>query len=107
MSIEEPTFATTLQDGAFEVREYPAPIAAEVTVTSDRNPPTRFAVVTFSGLARTRDVAKKLAELRAFAAVHHLRADGPSSLVRYNPPWTPWFMRRNEVRIPLRADTVH
>jgi hypothetical protein len=26
---------------------------------------------------------------------------GPASLAQYNPPWTLWFMRRNEVMIQL------
>jgi hypothetical protein len=187
MSIEEPTFSTTIEDGAFEVREYPALLAAEVTVTGDRDtaakdgfrqlagyifganttkesiamtapvmqtraadeaaarstavvqddvwtirfampraysletlptpnnpsirlknlPPARFAVAKFSGRARAPEIAKRLAELRAFAAVHRLQADGPSSLARYDSPGTLWFMRRNEVLIPLQADTVH
>ncbi len=70
-------------------------------------PPSRFAVVTFSGLARSRDVAKKITELRAFATAHRLNPESSSALARYNPPWTPWFLRRNEVLIPLPAATVH
>jgi hypothetical protein len=30
-----------------------------------------------------------------------LQADGPASLARYNPPWTLWFLRRNEVMVPI------
>jgi hypothetical protein len=26
---------------------------------------------------------------------------GPPSLAQYDPPWTLWFMRRNEVMIPV------
>jgi hypothetical protein len=36
MATEEPPYTATLQDGAFEVREYPALIAAEVSVTGER-----------------------------------------------------------------------
>ena len=64
-------------------------------------PPTRFAVLQFSGLARKDDVATKTAELEKLAGTHHLRANGPASLAQYDPPWTPWFMRRNEVMIPI------
>jgi hypothetical protein len=28
-------------------------------------------------------------------------ARGEPVLARYNPPFTPWFMRRNEVLIPV------
>lgn len=64
-------------------------------------PPARFAVVRFSGLARPEDVATKTAELSAWMQNRHLRDAGPPSLAQYNPPWTPWFMRRNEVMIPI------
>ena len=64
-------------------------------------PPTRFAVLQFSGLARKDNVAAKTAELEKLAGTHHLRAVGPASLAQYDPPWTPWFMRRNEVMIPI------
>ena len=64
-------------------------------------PPARFAVLQFSGLARKDDVAAKTAELEKLARTHHLRAIGPASLAQYDPPWTLWFMRRNEVMIPI------
>ncbi|MEO8161487.1 MAG: heme-binding protein [Arenimonas sp.] len=63
--------------------------------------PARMAVVRFSGLANAPDVERQTALLREFIARKALRAAGPASLARYNPPWTPWFMRRNEVMIPL------
>lgn len=64
-------------------------------------PPARFAAVTFSGLAREDDVALRTAELNTYMKTHALRAAGPPALARYNPPWTLWFMRRNEILIPL------
>jgi hypothetical protein len=64
-------------------------------------PPARFAAVTFAGLAREDDVALRTVELNTYMATHSLRPTGPPALARYNPPWTPWFMRRNEVLIPI------
>ncbi len=64
-------------------------------------PPARVAVVRFSGLANAPDVARQTALLREFVARKKLRASGPASLARYNPPWTLWFKRRNEVMLPL------
>jgi len=63
-------------------------------------PPSRFAVLQFSGVARNDDVAARTIELQELAGAHHLRAIGPASLAQYDPPWTLWFMRRNEVMIP-------
>jgi hypothetical protein len=64
-------------------------------------PATRFAVIQFSGLARPDDVAAKTAELSTWIQNRRLRREGPPSLAQYNPPWTLWFLRRNEVMIPV------
>ena len=61
----------------------------------------RVAVVRFSGLARQDDVAAKTLALSGFVTAQPLRAIGPPSLAQYDPPWTPWFMRRNEMMIPV------
>ncbi len=64
--------------------------------------PARFAVIRFSGLATEPNVKARSAELEAYVAARHLKPVGPISLAQYNPPWTPWFMRRNEVMIPIQ-----
>lgn len=66
-----------------------------------RLPPERFAVLRFSGLAGKNDVDAKSGELLAATLARHLRATGDVTLAQYNPPWTLWFMRRNEVMIPV------
>ena len=183
MATEEPPFTVNLAKGAFEVRDYPAMVAAEVSVTGDRkgaaskgfrllagyifggntrkqsitmtapvtqaaasekivmtapvlqsggggiwvirfimprgstletlpkpnNPavklrglaPSRVAVIKFSGLARQDDVDAKTAAVSQFVKAQQLKAIGVPSLAQYDPPWTLWFMRRNEVMIPV------
>ena len=64
-------------------------------------PPMRVAVLKFSGLARKNDVDAKVSELERIAETHHLRVVGPPSLAQYDPPWTLWFMWRNEVMLPI------
>ena len=66
-------------------------------------PPTRFAVLGFSGLAREGTVADRKAELSAWIAKRQLRPTGPATLAQYNPPWTLWFLRRNEVMVPVEG----
>ena len=53
--------------------------------------PTRFAVLRFSGLAGDAAVATKTG---SSFPTRHLVAAGPPIIAQYNPPWTPWFMRR-------------
>lgn len=84
---------------AYTLETLPTPNDPRVRLTP--TPPVRVAVVRFSGLARPRQVAEQTAALEAFLAGQRLSAAGPPSLARYNPPWTPWFLRRNEVWIPL------
>ena len=185
MAIEEPKFTVSLREGAFEIRDYGAAIAAEVIVTGDQKEaarkgfrllaryifggntrnqsiamtapvaqaraseriamtapvtqtpmdgawvvrftmpasytlatlpepsdpnvklrtiaPARFAVCRFSGLAIKAAVEAKTVELMAFTKKHNLLTVGPTSLAQYNPPWTLWFMRRNEVMIALQS----
>jgi hypothetical protein len=186
IATEEPAFKITLQDGAFEVRDYPGLVAAEVSVGGTRGeassagfrllagyifggnrakqsiamtapvvqapsesesiamtapvvltgrtgawtvrfimpsqytldtlpvpndaqvkllalPPTRVAVLKFSGLAKEDDVAQKTAELLAMTTAKQLIVTSPVALARYNPPWTLWFLRRNEVMVPVKT----
>jgi hypothetical protein len=183
MAVEEPKYKVVLHDGAFEIRDYEAAVAAEVTVTGDQGEaasqgfrllaayifggntrrqsiamtapvaqerigatiamtapvtetpskgawvvrftmpagssletlpapndprvtlrniaPARFLVVQFSGYASNTSLTAKTNELAAFAESHDLHLVGPASLAQYNPPWTLWFMRRNEVMVRL------
>lgn len=61
----------------------------------------RVAVVRFSGLARQDDVAERTLALTRFVAAQRLTPTGSPSLAQYDPPWTLWFMRRNEIMIPV------
>ena len=66
-------------------------------------PAARIAVSRFSGFTADGDIRRETRALEAFLAEYHLRAAAKASLARYDPPWTPWFMRRNEIWIPLAA----
>lgn len=183
MAVEEPAFKVVVHDGDFDVRDYPALVVAEVTVSGDQKqaasrgfrllagyifggnrtrqsiamtapvaqapagqtiamtapvtqtqdagqwvvrftmpsryslealpepndpqvklrlmPASRLAVLRFSGLAGADTVQARTADLKKRLSARQLRATGPASLAQYNPPWTPWFMRRNEVMIPV------
>jgi hypothetical protein len=189
IATQEPPFAVSLADGDFEVRDYPALVMAEVSVTGDRkeaaskgfrllagyifggntanqkiamtapvmqtaadgekiamtppvlqmgsgarwvisfimprgstletmpkpnNPqvhlravaPTRMAVIRFSGLARQDTIAAQADALSSFIKAQHLQALGSTSLAQYDPPWTLWFLRRNELMIPIQLNAT-
>lgn len=190
MAVEQPRYTVTLQDGPFEVRDYPPLLAAETTVTGGRSeavnsgfrtlarfifganrsrsaiamtapviqsrasggeaiamtapviqtpaegdafvvqflmpseyttetlpqptdpairivpiPPRRIAVIRFTGLWTEGSLHREEAALRAAIARHGLTvAEGAApSYAFYDPPWTPFFLRRNEVMVPLAS----
>ena len=66
-------------------------------------PPKRLAVVRFSGLVDDNDVEQQTTLLRAFVAQQKLTSVGTPSLARYDPPWTLWFLRRNEIMLEVTS----
>ncbi len=62
-------------------------------------PSQRFAVIRFTWFAGEEKVAKKTAELLAWMQSKNITPIGKPELARYNAPWTPPFLRRNEVMI--------
>ena len=66
-------------------------------------PSVRVAVIRFSGLAEPETVKAKADELKAWLEARGLHTAGAASLAQYDPPWTLWFLRRNEVSIPVAA----
>lgn len=65
-------------------------------------PPARYAVHRFSGSPpQTRVESRKEDLLEAVRAAGLKPAGSAPSYARYDPPWTPWFLRRNEIWIEL------
>lgn len=85
--------------GKYSIEELPTPNNKRVRLTS--LPPARMAVLKFSGLTGDSRVAHQTERLEAFLRDHKLMPTGKPLLARYDPPWTPWFMRRNELLVPV------
>ena len=86
---------------AYSLQTLPVPDDSRVSLRNIA--PARFAVLRFSGMARSGDVETRSNELLALVTSHRLRAIGSVSLAQYNPPWTLWFMRRNEVMVEVEG----
>ena len=69
--------------------------------TVEMMPERRVAALRFSGIARQAAIASRNRQLLETLARHELRPRGTPFLMRYNAPFTPGFMRRNEVGIEL------
>ena len=62
---------------------------------------TRTAAVTYSGRWTHSAFERHRAELLAALAREGLTTTGEPRFARYSPPFTPWFLRRNEVLVDL------
>lgn len=66
-------------------------------------PAGRRAAIRFSGVATDELLAAKTTELRAWMERNDLVPDGPPTYAYYNDPWTPGFLRRNEVMFDVAS----
>jgi len=67
-----------------------------------REIPTEVAAArSFTGRWSERLYEEQVAALRGAVAKAGLKAVDPPRFARFDPPWTPWFLRRNEVVLPL------
>ncbi|CAM6127628.1 unnamed protein product [Calypogeia fissa] len=64
-------------------------------------PGRKYGVTTFSGVADNSLVEKKLVGLKAALEKGGFTITGQHLVARYNPPWTPGFLRTNEVLLPV------
>ncbi len=68
--------------------------------------PHRVAVVTFSGFWSDGNLQSHQAQLLQFLKSHQLTAVSAPVYAYYDPPWTPWFLRTNEVMVDIAAATL-
>ena len=64
---------------------------------------SRFAVLRFGGGRTAGNEEKALGKLKAWLEAGKIAAKGEPIFAYYDPPWTPVFMRRNEVIIQIEA----
>lgn len=60
-----------------------------------------MAVIRYSGFWSESNYDEHLASLQAALRAADLKWTGEPVYARDNPPFTPWFMRRNEIWLPL------
>ena len=61
-----------------------------------------WAVIRYSGSWSQANYQEHLGELKASLEAAGLATEGEPVLARYNAPFTPWFLRRNEIWLALR-----
>ena len=99
----------TAADGGFAVRfmmpsgftldTLPEPIDPAIRLNTEAG--GRFAVIRYSGFWSQANYDRHLQALREAIEAAGLHSTGAPIWARFDPPWTPWFMRRNEIWLRL------
>lgn len=99
----------TASDQAYTVRfvmpdEYTLetlPEPADPNVRLRQIPERKMAAIRYSGTWSQKRYEQKKAELQDFIDEQDLEITGDAIFARYDPPFQLWFLRRNEVLIPV------
>lgn len=80
------------------------PVPTDPAVRIVQEPARRVAAIRYSGTWRESGYIEQEKRLRAWVKAKGLEPTGESPIwARYDPPFMPWFMRQNEVLIPIRG----
>lgn len=79
----------------------PEPLDPNITLRMV--PARRMAAVRYSGTWSKENYHRHLAKLQTWLQTQDITTAGEPVWARYNPPFTPWFLRRNEILIPVQG----
>jgi DNA gyrase inhibitor GyrI len=85
---------------SYTLETLPKPNNPDVTVRVV--PPKKYAALRFRGYAPEGKVARKMEAMLALLKQDNITPVGSPSVAQYNPPWTPPFMRHNEVLVEVQ-----
>jgi effector-binding domain-containing protein len=80
------------------------PTPEDLRVKLRQVPACRMAAVRYSGGWSEKRYLRYKEELEAWIGENGFRILGEPVWARYNPPFTPWFLRRNEILIPVGTE---
>lgn len=83
-----------------------APRPQDPRIVLRENPAKRVAVIRYSGTWSKANYDEHLAKLRQALETARLAWTGEPVYARYDPPFKPWFLRRNEIWLELAGDTA-
>lgn len=92
----------TMPEGA-KLASFPRPEDERIVLREIA--PVDVAVVRFSGRWTTSNMQERAAAVRAWATSRALRVSDEPEVNRYDPPFRPWFLRRNEVWFVVQAES--
>jgi effector-binding domain-containing protein len=90
---------TFLMPSQFTMETLPIPLDPNIRLKII--PGRLMATIRYSGTWSKKNFQANETQLLTWIAQHGLKPGGEPVWARYNPPFTPWFMRRNEILIPV------
>jgi hypothetical protein len=102
--VQEKWAVSFMMPASYTLETLPDPEDPKVTLR--QVPARRVAAVRYSGFWSEKNYLRYKLELESWIHERGLTIVGDPTWARYNPPFTPWFLRRNEILIPVDAGTV-
>lgn len=78
-----------------------APVPLDPRIVVREEPAKRVAVIRYSGFWSEANYSTHLERLENVLREKGIEWSGTPVYARYNPPFVPWFLRRNEIWLPL------
>ncbi len=98
-AVDEEWRVSFMMPASFTLETIPRPTDPAVQIRAI--PAQRMAVIQYSGTWSPKRYREHLLELQKWLEQKQVQATGEPVWARYNAPFVPWFMRRNEIMIPV------
>ena len=92
-----------MMPASYTLETLPVPVDPKVSLQQVTT--RRLAAVRYSGTWSKKNYLRYMQELESWINDEGLTIVGEPVWARYNPPFTLWFLRRNEILIPVDANT--
>ena len=101
--VQEKWAVSFMMPASYTLKTLPEPEDPDITLR--QVPARRMAAVRYSGFWSEKRYIRYKLELDSWIHNRNLTIVGDPIWARYNPPFTPWFLRRNEILIPVNTGT--
>lgn len=99
--VDETWVVSFMMPASYTLETLPEPTDPKVVLR--RVPPRRMAAVRYSGFWSRKKYLQHKEKLESWIQKKGLTIAGDPIWARYDPPFMPWFLRRNEVLIPISS----
>jgi hypothetical protein len=99
--LQERWVVSFMMPSSYTLETLPEPEDPQITLR--QVPARRIAAVRYSGFWSEKSYLRYKLELESWIHERNLTIVGDPIWARYNSPFTPWFLRRNEILIPVDA----